>query len=177
MVEYKRGIKLVFHKLAYEFPKWLKIIIVPIGMPIVNAFIRGMSIIPVNHGMSIKITFKKTNETLIEGKHVVIFADINKEPVRKYVNEMQTGFVHLAKEYYKETGKAVSFYPVYTSESLGKVIIGEPIKYDIDISLKEQRDLIVDYLNSEQEKLAESLGEHEPVFAKVYPDEIVDLYF
>lgn len=178
MLYYRNGIKLMYNKIAYDFkPKWLRKIILITLMPFVNIYFRSLDPIPVYHDLRLKTTFRKTNETLKSGIDVIIYPERNIEPPYKYVNELEPGFVHLAYHYYNNTGKCVKFYPVYVAQSLKKILVGEPITYDPNIDIKQQRTIIVKYLIEKINDLGDTLPEHKVHYNKVYPPEVNAFHF
>ena len=122
----------------------------------------GSDTIPVYHDKNIVSTFKQSVKTLTEGKDLVIFAEA---PARfsAYVNELQPGFVDIARIYYRKTGKKLLFYPVYLNKKLAVISVGVPIAYDPDRSLDEQRCTIAAYLRDNIDRLARQLPAHKPI--------------
>lgn len=122
----------------------------------------GSDTIPVFHDKNIVSTFKQSVKTLVEGKDLVIFAEA---PARfsTYVNELQPGFVDVARLYYRKTKKRLKFYPVYLNKKLAVISVGAPIAYDPDRSLDEQRQTIAAYLRDNIDRLARQLPAHTPM--------------
>jgi len=82
--------------------------------------------------------------------------------------------VDLARIYYKDTGREISFVPMYNAVKLKKVVYGKPIKFDSNKSIEEQRISICEYLKSEITNLAKQLPVHtvipyENISKKKYP--------
>lgn len=131
--------------------------------PLIATAFRSIEAIPVYHDTRIKTTFRKNNETLIEGLDVIIFPESKQEhPEYKYVNKLQEGFVLLGANYYNETGRRVKYYPTYINKDLGVISYGKPIAYDPSNSSKEERQRIINYTCQEIERLANLLPPHTP---------------
>ncbi len=118
--------------------------------------------IPVYHDKSIIKTFKQSIKALTDGNDLVIFAESPKR-FSEYINELQPGFIDIARPYYRKTGNALKFYPVYLEKKNAVISVGKPIAYDPDKSLDEQRDDITNYLRDSIDRLARKLPKHEPV--------------
>ena len=107
-------------------------------------------------------TFKQSVESLKDGAHVIIFPECHTE-YNHVVNEFQTNFVDLARLYYKNTGKEISFVPMYNAPNLKLTVFGKPIKFDCDKDANLQRKEICDFIKSEITSLAEQLPVHRVV--------------
>ena len=107
-------------------------------------------------------TFKQTVNALKSGEDVVIFPECYDEH-NHIVHAFQENFTDVAKLYYKQTGKALPFVPIYICPALKKIVIGKPVYYDPTIPIATQRhDLCVQLMDSIT-ALAESLPEHRVV--------------
>lgn len=145
--------------------KWLLYPLAGILFPIIIWAFRSLDPIPVYHqDKRVQITFEKSMETMESGMDQIIFPERTENPVNKYVFEFNKGFPYIAKQYYDETGKCMKFYPVYTCQSLRKVLIGEPITYDPEIPISKQKKIICEYLQDKIAEMGDSLPEHEIVF-------------
>ena len=107
-------------------------------------------------------TFKLTVNALSEGESVIIFPECY-EPYNHIVYTFQDRFIDVAKLYYKRTGKAVSFVPVYIAPNLKTMYIGKPIAYDPQIPMEEQRKEIARYLMDAITEMAVSRPRHKVV--------------
>lgn len=134
--------------------------------PIIVSIMRSMQGIPVYLAPKTLVTYRKSVETLLEGKSIMIFPESN-EPYKdaKYVNEIQTGFPYFALEYYRQSGKKVKFYPVYVCHPLHIIIVGKPIEYnpDYDGPNKTHMREIAYYIRDNIERIARSLPLHDKV--------------
>lgn len=145
-----------------------KFILYPLAIllsPLIIAVFRGMEPIPVYHkDKRVEITFEKSVETMMEGVPQIIYPERTENPVNKYVYEFNKGFVYAAKLYYDKTGKLLKFYPVYTCQSLRKVLIGKPYVYDPAMPIHKQKAVACAYLENAIKEMGDSLGEHKIVF-------------
>lgn len=76
------------------------------------------------------------------------------------------GNLYSAQKYFQRTGKKLKIYPVYCSESLKTFLVGEPVEFDPDRSVKEQSAEINKYLEKTIGELGDSLPEHKIVLYK-----------
>ncbi len=118
--------------------------------------------IPVYHNKSIVKTFKQSITALTHGDDLVIFAESPKR-YSNYINELQPGFVDIARLYYRRTHRAIRFYPVYVEKKNAVILVGDPIAYDPDEPLDEQRGTIAAYLRDSIDRLAATLPKHKPI--------------
>ncbi len=107
-------------------------------------------------------TFRETIHRLQEGSNVIIFPE-HHAPYDHIHNDFQNGFVDVARSYYKQTGKALQFVPMYLAPELHKMVLGEPIAYDPQAPHRGQRQRICDYLMAEISSIACSLPRHKVV--------------
>lgn len=130
-----------------------------IAMNIVNPLavwiLNSVEPIPVYRGsvrQTIK-TMKLTVTALMEQDNILIFPeDPTKSENGKYaqsgVSPFFTGFVHVAKFYYKQSKKAITFVPVYADPKKRTITFGEGVKFDPHN--KDQEDVRVCELLMEQ---------------------------
>ena len=69
-------------------------------------------------------------------------------------------FIDLGRMYYKQTGKALSFVPLYVAPALGTLYFGEPILYDPAAPGESERDRISNALMDAVTAIAVALPEH-----------------
>ena len=104
-------------------------------------------------------TFRTTVKRLCEGNHVIIFPEF-KENYNHVVNRFHDGFVSVAKLYYKKTGKAIQFVPMYIAPNLRQTVIGHPVRFCPEAPAEEERQRICSQLMDAVTNLAESLPPH-----------------
>lgn len=99
--------------------------------PFIPPIFRSLEVIPAYRNLRAEETFRKSAETLQEGKDVIIFAETEVPDVGyKYVNKLNGGFLRLAHYYYLSTGKELKFVPAYCCKSLRKIVFGSPVSLD-----------------------------------------------
>lgn len=130
--------------------------------PLAVFLMRNANTIPVFRDNRLITTFKKTVSALSEGENVIIFPECY-TPHNHIVYQFQDRFTDVAKLYYKRTGKAVNFVPMYIAPPLKKMCIGKPIAFDPNEEMDIQRQKICDYLMDEITEIAVSLPLHRVV--------------
>ena len=115
--------------------------------------------IPVYRDRRVMKTFQLSSEKLSEGAKVVIFPE-EYEEYNNIVHHFQRGFIHTAKYYYRQSGEAIPFVPVYICPELKKFVIGKAISFDPDNKTDEEADRICNYLQDAISELAYSLPRH-----------------
>ena len=135
--------------------KLLSYIIAPIAACVFN----NARTIGVYHDTRILSTFKNTVKKLQEGKSVVIFPEHDAKH-NHIVYDFQDKFIDIAKLYYKKTGTAIAFVPMYIAPKLKKLCLGKPIRFDPEETMENERSRICNYLMEEITALAERLPEH-----------------
>lgn len=140
------------------FYKLLSYIIAPISACVFT----NANTIPVFRDNRLLTTFKQTVSALAEGERVIVFPECY-EPHNHIVYTFQDRFIDVAKLYYKRTGKAVSFVPLYIAPALKKMYIGKPISFDPEVPIEEHRKEIAKYLMDQITEIAVSLPRHRVV--------------
>ena len=152
--------------------KLLSYIIAPLSVCVFN----NANTIGVYHDTRLMGTFKNTAKRLQEGNHIVIFPEHDVK-YNHILYEFQDRFIDVAKLYYKKTGRALSFVPLYIAPKLKTMYFGNPIQFAPDAPIAEERRRICDYLMQEITEIAVSLPEHTVVPyrnipKKLYPSNI-----
>lgn len=137
------------------FYKLLSYLIAPLSVCI----FRNANTIAVYHDARILSTFKTTVARLREGSNVVIFPEKD-APHNNIVCQFQDRFVDVARLYYKQTGQALAFVPVYVAPKLGKMYYGTPVRFCPDAPIAQERRRICDCMASQITDIAQSLPEH-----------------
>jgi hypothetical protein len=104
-------------------------------------------------------TFRQTVNALQSGANVVIFPECY-DPHNNIVHAFQENFVDVAKLYYKRSGKAVKFVPLYVAPNLHSMYIGKPVDYDPEAEPAAQRSRICRELMDAITQMATSLPLH-----------------
>lgn len=118
--------------------------------------------IPVYRDKRLMKTFQISCDRLQEGATVVIFPEEYTE-YNNIVHNFQRGFVHVAKYYYRQTGEAISFVPMYVCPEHKKLIFGKPIYYDPAAKIGDEAERICTYLQENISEMAYSLPRHRVV--------------
>lgn len=105
----------------------------------------GMEAIPVYYDGRARETFRKSVWSLKEGINIVVFPE-KREPFSEYNEQFQDGFVLMAKQYYRDTGKCLKFYPTYVCRENRSIQVGHPIVFDPGASFKRHKVQIAEYL-------------------------------
>jgi 1-acyl-sn-glycerol-3-phosphate acyltransferase len=75
-------------------------------------------------------TFQLSLRLLEEGKNILVFAEDSMRPLNEAICEFGTGFIHLAKLYYRKTRKAIQFIPIAVNKKGRGILVGAPIRFD-----------------------------------------------
>lgn len=142
-------------KLLRPLYKLLSYLIAPLSVCI----FRNAHTIGVYHDARIITTFKQTVKRLQEGANVVIFPE-HDVPHNHILCQFQDRFIDVAKLYYKRTGKALAFVPMYLAPKLKKIYIGKPIRFCPDAPIEEERSRICQHLMTHICQIACTLPEH-----------------
>lgn len=137
------------------FYRLLSYLITPLSVCVFN----HADTIGVFHDSRIISTFKNTVKRLQEGASVVIFPE-HDVPYNHILCEFQDRFIDVAKMYFKRTGKAIAFVPLYIAPKLKTMFLGKPIRFRPDTPMEEERNRICSYLMEEITKIACALPEH-----------------
>ena len=137
------------------FFKLLAFLITPLSLLLFN----NARTIAVYHDTRLITTYRHSIDKLQEGRSLLIFPEKN-ERWNNVLYEFQDKFIDLARFYYKKTGKALSFVPVYNAPALGKTLIGKPIPFDPSRPIDEERARLCAALKDAITALAVSLPEH-----------------
>ncbi len=115
---------------------WVISLVVPFAM-------HSFSAIPVHrNSRDIVKTFKASHEALMAGEDIIVAPDIEYDDSSDAMGEIYTGFFHLEKNYFKETGKHLNFVPISYNTKSRKLYIGDPVKFDDTIPYNEQKTIV-----------------------------------
>lgn len=171
MMELKAVPEYAYQDFWSEKPKWcrpfyklLSYVIAPLSVCVFN----NAETIGVYHDTRIISTFRQTVKALREGANVVIFPE-HDEPYDHIICRFQDRFIDVAKLYYKQAGKAVSFVPMYLAPKLKKMYLGKPIPFRPDAPIEEERTRIAGELMAAVSSIARSLPRHRVIPYKNIP--------
>ena len=157
-----------------KWSKWFYKLLSYVIAPIFSFVLSSADTIGVYKDARVISTFKSTVKALKDGNNVVIFPEHGVD-YNEIVCDFQTRFVDVAKLYYKQYGKKLSFVPMYNAAKLKTVVFGKPIEYDPEMDMETQRRAICEYLKTEITRIAKELPKHKVVpykniRKKDYPD-------
>ena len=115
--------------------------------------------IPVYHDARVMTTFRRSVETLQAGEDIVIFPE-SAEPYNGIVTQFHRHFADLAKLYFRRTGKAVCFVPLYVAPKLKGLYFGPPVRYNPEAPDAEELERICAAMMDGITDLAVSLPPH-----------------
>ena len=115
--------------------------------------------IPVYHDARVMTTFRRSMERLQQGADIVIFPEKN-EPYNHILCRFQEHFADIARMYYKRTGTALQFVPMYTAPRLGVICFGEPVRFNPDAPDAEERERICAAIADSVTEMAAALPRH-----------------
>lgn len=104
-------------------------------------------------------TFRQPVKRLQEGADLVIFPE-KAEPYNRILCEFQENFVDLAELYWRRTGTALRFVPMYTAPRLRSIHYGEPVQYCPETPAQEEKKRICKAMKDAITGMAEALPEH-----------------
>ena len=137
------------------FYKLLSYIIAPLSVCVFN----NANTIAVYHDARALSTFKTTVQKLQEGANVVIFPETD-PGYNNIISSFQDKFIDIARLYYKRTGKALCFVPMYLAPKLRTMYLGRPIRFDPEKPMDEERQRIRQYLMDTITETARALPRH-----------------
>ena len=124
-------------KASHWFYRLLSHMIAPLSAYV---FTRARTI-PVYHDARVMITFRQSVARLGEGADIVIFPE-KSEPYNAILWQFQEHFADVARLYYRRTGKAVAFVPMYTAPRLQSIHFGKPVRFHPEESDEAERERI-----------------------------------
>lgn len=142
-------------KYSRWFYKLLSYLIAPLSVCVFN----NANTIGVYRDTRIISTFKNTVNRLCEGASVVVFPE-HDVPHNHIICDFQDKFIDIAKLYYKKTGQALTFVPMYIAPDLHKMYLGDPICFCPEEPMDTQRRRICEYLMDQITHIACSLPRH-----------------
>ena len=117
-------------------PGWLAKLLLNLIVPLVLWILNSVEPIPIyRKTREVLKTIDLTVEALMEQDNILIFPENplttdSKRYAVSGVSQFYTGFVYLAKSYYKKTGKQITFYPVYANPKKRTITFGEGVRYN-----------------------------------------------
>ena len=115
--------------------------------------------IPVYRDARVMTTFRQSAERLKEGADIVIFPE-SSEPYNGILWKFREHFADLALLYYRRTGTAICFVPMYTAPRLSSIHFGKPVRYQPEADAAEERTRICRAMQESISDLASALPRH-----------------
>ena len=137
------------------FFKLLSHLIVPLSLLVFN----NSHTIAVYHDTRLISTFRESIRRLQAGCRIVIFPECYDEH-NHIVHAFQEKFVDLARLYYKKTGQALRFVPLYVAPELKTLFFGEAIRFRPEAPIEEERDRVCNWLMDEITRIAQAQPLH-----------------
>ena len=102
----------------------------------------------------IKETFSMSLEALKKKQNLLIFPEKKgfQHPDFHHVFEFNTGFIHLAKQYFQECQKRLCFLPVAINPDINTIAVGKAIQYNPSNAYEKEKARICHALMAEIEK-------------------------
>lgn len=142
-----KAVRWVYRLLSY--------LIAPLSVCVFN----NADTVGVYRDVRIVSTFKQTVAGLQEGANVVIFPEKD-QPYDHILCQFQDRFIDVARLYYKRTGKALAFVPMYIAPALKTMYLGDPIRFRPDVPIEQERQRICEELMENISCMAQALPEH-----------------
>ena len=137
------------------FYRLLSYVIAPLSVCVFN----NAETIPVYHDTRIIGTFRRSLSALTDGAGLVIFPECG-TPYNHILYDFQDKFIDVARYYWKKSGKALCFVPLYVAPALKTAYLGTPIRFDPDVPITSERERIKEYLMTAITEIAAALPEH-----------------
>ncbi|MBQ7713513.1 MAG: TVP38/TMEM64 family protein [Oscillospiraceae bacterium] len=139
--------------------RWFYRLLSHLVVPLALCVFRNAGVIGVYHDNRVIRTFRESVEKLRLGARIIIFPE-HDAPHNHVVCDFQDRFIDLARLYYKKTGAALPFVPLYVAPRLKALYLGEPIWFDPDAPLEQERRRVCDALMDAVTGIAVSLPPH-----------------
>jgi len=133
----------------FGMPKFLAAplaFIISLGVPMV---MHSFSAIPVNRSSrDILKTFQLSQKALINGENLIISPDVDYDDDSRSMGDIYTGFLHLEKNYFKETKKHLSFVPMSYNTKEQTLFIADAIQFDDSGYNNQKNDIAKKIINA-----------------------------
>jgi hypothetical protein len=133
---------------------WSRIIAAMIA-PFCVGLVRATGAIPVYSGsMKIRETINKSIDALINDNNLVIFPENDSRIFSTFINDFDSGFIHLGSIYSHRTGRYLNFYPVCVTKRTRSISIGRPIVFSSEKPFETEKRQIKHYLQESIDTMA-----------------------
>ena len=176
MMERKEVAAYAFQDFWAQNPKWthwfykgLARAIVPLSVLLFN----HAETIPVYRDNRVLSTFRATIQALESGVSVLIFPEKDGEH-DNILYPFQDHFIDAARLWYKRSGKALRFVPLYVCRARKTLCFGEPVVFDPTAPLDAERARVCEALRDRIRSTARALPRHRvvpyrPMKKRLYP--------
>lgn len=127
--------------------------------PLAELIFNNAHTVAVYHDTRLITTYRESIELLKSGSSIVIFPESYDE-YNNIVHRFHDKFVDLARFHYKKTGVALSFVPMYLAPKRKTIYYGEPVAFNPDAPIAQERERICRELMDRITAIAVSLPEH-----------------
>ena len=127
---YKSRWNYLYHIYCQEKKHWGKFVSFlysTLAAVLTKPFYAGMQLIPTYPDVRMMGTIKKSVKILDDNKSVLLFPEDSSNGYLEVLTQYFTGFVTLAKVYYRKRGIDLPIYPVYFHKNAKKMVIGKPM--------------------------------------------------
>ena len=143
---------------THPFYRLLAYLITPLAVCLFN----NAHTVPVYHDARLRTTLRESMQRLDEGNNLIIFPECY-TPYNGVVWDFQERFIDLARLYYRKSGKALCFVPMYVAPALRQTHLGKPIRFDPTAPADAERARIKHALMEAVTDMAVNLPEHRVV--------------
>jgi 1-acyl-sn-glycerol-3-phosphate acyltransferase len=110
---------------------------------------RTVEAIPVyKRSRRIRKTMQKTLRFLEGGGSILIFPENPDHRISGGLCKFDTGFVSLAKYFYRKTRRVISFLPIAVNEKAKSIRVGKPIPFNSQVSFRKEKRRLVSELEN-----------------------------
>ncbi len=127
---------------------------------VMPAVLRGIRAIPVYRG-SVRVgeTMRDSVQTLEKGRSVLLCPDRDYSSAEVDVGEIYTGFLHLEKRFYRQTGRHLAFVPVHCCRDSKIMYIGEAVRFPDGVPYQDACSQVAQELVEGMNRLARAGGD------------------
>ena len=118
--------------------RWLFRIFSYLITPLSVCVFNNARTVPVYHDTRLISTYRASIELMQQGAKMLIFPECYTEH-NNIVHDFQDKFVDLARFYYKKTGEALPFVPVYIAPKLGTMSFAPALRFDPAAPIADER--------------------------------------
>ena len=119
-----------------------------IGLVCVS-LMRGVEAIPVyKKSRKLRQTLERSLSLLVSGKTIVVFPEDTERRINEVFCEFSSGFLNLARHFYRMTRHVLRFVPVAVHPRLRVIRLGEPVAHDPSVPFSVEKRRLHDELQA-----------------------------